>query len=95
MNDIDITYNRKSKLYYLGIETAYMFNKPRKENECKYLKRLLEAFTKFMDGNNYSKDYDYCLFMTNPSTCDKAESIEELYMNFKIFVEGYCKAYGF
>ncbi len=25
MNDIDITYNRKEKKYYLGIETAYLF----------------------------------------------------------------------
>lgn len=95
MNDIHITYDRKDKLYFLGIETAYMFKEPRKENECKYLKQLLEAFTKYMDDNNYSKEFDYCLFMTTPSTCNKAESIEELYMNFKIFVEGYCKVYNF
>jgi hypothetical protein len=95
MNDIDVTYNRESKLYMLGIETAYMFKEPRKENECKYLKRLLEAFTKFMDDNNYSKEYDYCLFMSSSVIDDEAESIEELYINFKIFVEGYCKVYNF
>jgi len=95
MNDIDITYDRETKKYSLGIETAYMFKEPRKKNECKYLKQILDAFTKFMDDNNYSKDYDVCLFMSNPSTDTSAESIEELYMNFKIFVKGYCKVYGF
>lgn len=95
MNDIDITYDRETKRYMLGIETAYMFNEPRKENECKYLKRLLDAFTKFMDDNNYSKNYDVCLFMSSSVIDDEAESIEELYINFKIFVEGYCKVYNF
>lgn len=93
MNDIDITYDRESKLYMLGIETAYIF-KDRK-SECKYLKRLLEAFTKYMIDNNYSINYDTCLFFRTPTINSSAESIEELYMNFKIFVEGYCSIYGY
>jgi hypothetical protein len=96
MNDIDIIYCRESKLYMLGVETAYMFNdENRKHAECKYLKQLLKAFTKFMNDNNYSKDFDKCLFISNSSLSISAESIEELYMNFKIFVEGYCKVYGY
>ena len=96
MNDIDITYDRKSKLYMLGIETAYMFKENRKEEECRYLRQLSDAFTKYMDDNGYLKDYDICLFMTSPPTIlTSAESIEELYINFKIFVEGYCKVYGY
>lgn len=94
MNDIDIIYDRDSKKYYLGIETAYMFDENRKENECKYLKHLLKMFTKFMDDNGYSKDYDICLFMNNISINMSAESIEELYINFRIYVEGYCNFYG-
>jgi hypothetical protein len=93
MNDIDITYDRKTKEYYIGIETAYMFQGNRKEEECKYLRQLLDAFTKFMDNNSYPKDDDYCLFMTNPSISTRAKSIEELYTNFRIFVEGFCKLY--
>lgn len=95
MNDIDIMYDRDEKRYLLGIETAYMFNGNRKEGECKYLRRLLNAFTVFMDNNNYSKNFDYCLFMSNPDLIMSAESIEELYVKFKIFVEGYCSNYGY
>jgi len=94
MNDIDITYEKDNNLYMLGIETIYQFNEPEKENQCKYLRRLLDEFTKFMDENDYSKGFDVW-FHTYGSTKTSAESIEELYMNFKIFVEGYCKVYGF
>lgn len=93
MNDIDITYDRETKKYMLGIETVYMFRDNRKQGECKYLKQLLNAFTKFMDDNNYSKEDDFCLFMSNTSIISTAESIEELYTNFRIFVEGFCKLY--
>ena len=93
MNDIDITYDRETKEYMLGIETAYIFKN--KESECKYLRQLLDAFTKFMDDKNYSKDYNVNLFMINPANRNNAESIEELYINFKVFVEGFCKIYGF
>ncbi|MFA6780235.1 MAG: hypothetical protein WCU80_10720 [Paludibacteraceae bacterium] len=95
MNDIDITYDRDSKLYMLGIETAYMFKEPKKQNECEYLKELLDFFDKYMDAMGLSKSFDKCLFFSQPTILTSAESIEELYMNFKIFVEGYCKAYGF
>jgi hypothetical protein len=94
MNDIDIIYDRDTNKYCLGIETAYMFDGDRKENECRYLKQLLDVFTKFMDDNNYSKDYDICLFMNDTTINTTADSIEELYANFKIYVEGYCSFYG-
>ena len=97
MNDIDIIYNRKSKLYMLGIETAWIFDgneEEIKEEECKYLRQLLDAFTKFMDDNGYLKDYGTCLYMRRPRLNDSAESIGELYFNFKVFVEGYCNICG-
>jgi hypothetical protein len=95
MNDIEITYHRDIKKYSLCIETAYMYDDNRKQHECEYLKQLLNAFTKYMNDNNYSKEYDICLFMMQPSIDFKTDSIEELYANFKIYVEGYCSLYGY
>lgn len=95
MNDIDITYDRKTKEYILGVETAYMFEGNRKQGECEYLKRLLELFTKLMDDNDYSKEFDMCLFMIEPSISMSAETIEELYVKFKIYADGYCSVYGY
>lgn len=95
MNDIDIIYDRDTKKYGLSVETIYMFEGDRKQEECKYLVRLLGAFTKFMDDNGYDKNYDLCLCCVEPVINNKAYSIEELYINFKIFVEGYCKVGGY
>ena len=88
MNDIDIIYDKQKKMYMLGIETAYMFDSY--EVECDYLKDCLNAFTKYMDDNKLRKDKPYRLFMSNPCTSMAAETIEDLYTNFKIFVNGYC-----
>ena len=88
MNDIDITYDKKKKVYMLGIETAYLFETY--ESECEYLKDCLKAFTKYMEDNGLNKNEPYRLFMSNPCTSMTAGSIEELYTNFKIFVNGYC-----
>ena len=92
MNDIDITYDRDTKLYNLSIETIYMFEDNKEKEECKYLKYLLDKFSKYMDDNGYSKDYKTYLAMYD---CFSAETIGELYFKFKIFVEGYCKVCGY
>ena len=93
MNDIDIVYyDKKKKLYCLGIETAYIFKD--KQGECDYLKGLLNAFTNYMDKNGLNKNEPYMLLFSNPCTDTSAKTIEELYTNFRIFVEGYCKIYG-
>ena len=97
MNDINIIYDRDTKLYMLGIETAWIFDgneEEIKKEECKYLRQLLDAFTKYMDDNGYLKDYSTCLYMRRPQLEDSAESIGELYFNFRVFVEGYCKICG-
>lgn len=88
MNDIDVTYDKKNKVYMLGIETAYMFETH--SAECEYLKNCLKAFTQYMDDNGLKKNEPYMLFMSNPCTSMTAETIEELYTNFKIFVDGFC-----
>ena len=88
MNDIDLTYDKQKKVYMLGVETAYMFKTH--AAECDYLRKCLDAFTKYMDDNGLQKDKPYNLFMSNPCTSMTAETIEELYTNFKIFVDGFC-----
>lgn len=88
MNDIDITYDKKEKKYILGIETAYMFDNY--GDECNYLKDCLNAFTKYMDINNLNKNKKFHLFFSNPVISTSANSIEELYTDFKIFVDGFC-----
>lgn len=88
INDIDIIYDKQDKKYMLGIETAYMFKTH--ELECNYLKGCLNAFTKYMDDNKLDKNKAYRLFMTNPCTSMVADSIEDLYTNFKLFVNGFC-----
>lgn len=88
MNDIDIIYDKKKKEYMLGVETAYCFKSI--ADECDYLRNCLNAFTKYMDDNGLNKNEPYMLFMSNPCTSMAADSIEELYTNFKIFVDGFC-----
>ena len=92
MNDIDITYDKKNKEYMLGIETAYTFKTY--AAKCKYLRDCLQVFTKYMDDNGLNKDEPFRLFMSNPCTSMVADSIEELYTNFKIFVDGFCDQYS-
>ena len=89
MNDIDIIYDKKKKKYLLGIETAYCFKTH--ADECEYLKQCLNAFTKYMDNNGLDKNTPYMLFMNNACTSMEADSVEELYTNFKIFVDGFCR----
>ena len=88
MNDIDITYDKEKKEYMLGVETACMFESH--AAECEYLHNCLKAFTKYMDDNGLNKNEPYRLFMSNPCTNMTAETSEELYVNFKIFVDGFC-----
>ena len=88
MNDIDIVYDKENKKYMLGIETAYIFEDH--EAECNYLKACLKAFTKYMDDNSIKTDIPFTLFMNDTCISMQSESIEDLYTNFKIFVNGFC-----
>jgi len=76
----------------IGIETAYLFHD--KKDESDYLKQLLNAFAQYMNDNNLNKNDTYCFFMCNPSLETKANTIEDLYTNFRIFVEGFYSVYG-
>lgn len=88
MNDIDIVYDKNAEIYMLGVETAYVFETY--GDKCRYLQDCLKAFTKYMDDNGLNKNEPYRLWMKNPCTNMEAETIEELYTNFKIFVNGFC-----
>lgn len=92
MNDFDITYDRKARKYLLGIETAYVFEN--KQAEVKYLVKLLRLFTDYMIQHSYDLNEEYDLWMVQPELNFKAESIPELYTQFKIFVAGYSALYG-
>ena len=87
MNDIDIIYSREKKQYILSIETAHWFDT--QEGIVRYLQSLLEHFAKWMDEQGYDKSAPYKFWMAQPSALFEAESIPELYTNFKIFVEGH------
>lgn len=92
MNDIEIDYYGKKNAYLLSVETAYLFED--KDKEIKYLCWLLDRFTDFMDINGYEKDEPYMFFFSSATTMSEAESIPELYTNFRIFVEGYKALYS-
>ena len=47
-----------------------------------------------MDENKLNKNEEFMLFMGNPCIGTTADSIEKLYTDFRIFVEGYCKIYN-
>ena len=91
MNDIDVYYNRDTEKYMLSIETAYHFRD--KATEVLYLEDLLKEFTEFMQQNDYNTNEEY-LFDFNQLQITEANSIPELYTNFRVFVEGYKALYG-
>ena len=90
-NDLEVIYNKKTKLYTLGLETAFLFNN--KEAECNYLKDMLSKFTEYMTTNKLSTEYVYPFFFSNPFVSFSAYSMKELYFNFSVFVNGYCNFY--
>ena len=89
MNDLDIIYDRESNEYLLGIETIYSFSEGSK-GEIKYLENLLERFTEFMEENRYIPTEDkLCLYRIESGEPWRAETILDLYIRFKVFVNGY------
>lgn len=91
MNDLDVSYNRQTHKYELGIETAYHFDS--NEDKCRYLRGLLDKFTKYMQENGFSTDPKYLFDFANLDMTFKADTIEELYTRFKIVVDGYIAQY--
>lgn len=93
MNDIDICFDHKDEKYILDIETAYYFENGYKD-QVKYYDSLLTKFTEYMEENNYNTSLSNISETITP-ICDlKANSIEELYIMFRIFVEGLKAVYN-
>ena len=93
MNDLDIVYDREKKEYMLGIETIYTFDD--KEDEIKYLEGLLDKFTEYVRENKYITNQDkMCLTYIESSEPWRAKTISELYIRFKIFVNGFKSVFG-
>lgn len=89
MNDLDIVFDRKRKEYILGIETIYSFAEGNK-GEVVYLENLLDKFTEFAKENNcLPKDGELCLCSVESAQPWRAATISELYIRFKVFVNGY------
>ena len=92
LNDLLIYYNRDTKKYLLNIEIGY--NK-KDESDIDYLFRLNHEFQVFMDqqgksvnlfGNLDSKLFN---FINNDMDYWIADTLEELYYKFYVFVSGY------
>ena len=85
-----ICYDRKSKHYMLGLETAYIGEKDNIRSwEVPYLKESLKKFTAYMISNKLDINYRPTLFMSQLEISIRAESLEELYSNFKVFAYGF------
>jgi hypothetical protein len=88
MNDLDICYNRDTKKYLLGLETIYRFDDA--GYEIAYLEELLLAFTKYVKEQKLKvRNADFGLYPFSTGELFIADSIEQLYFNFKLFVHGY------
>ena len=91
MNDIDLIYLKDENKYILGLETFFQFEK--EEYKIDYLKRCLDAFTKFMVDNGYNtnvKPYWMDVFTYGWNMNMHFDSIEDCYAMFKLLVNGYC-----
>lgn len=91
LNDIEIDYDHNEKRYLLSIETAYLFKD--KKVECEYLKGLLKCFEEYMDEKKIEKDHSYNLFFSHPCLSFEADSIPELFTQFRLFVNGFVSLY--
>lgn len=91
MNDIDLIYLKDENKYIFSIETIFQFDK--EEYKLDYLKRCLDAFTKFMVENGYNVDVKphwMDVFTCGWNMNTHFDSIEECYAMFKLLVNGYC-----
>lgn len=90
MNDIDLCYDRDTKLYMVGIETFYTFNSI--DSQIKYYQELLDTFTKYMVENNYETIGSiYACARIEMYSQISGDSIEDVYSIFKIYMMGYIK----
>lgn len=88
LNDLDICYNKDTGKYHLSVETAYRFPDGY-HGQAKYYDELLDRFAKYMKENGYDTSLPKPDRTIVPVCQLNANSISELYVMFKIFVEGF------
>jgi hypothetical protein len=88
LNDLDICYNRDTKKFLLGLETIYNFETS--DEELRYLEGLLLHFTRYMrESKRKIRNENFSLHPYSTGELFVADSIEQLYFNFRLFVRGY------
>jgi hypothetical protein len=88
LNDLDIYYNRDTRKFLLSIETIYRFDTA--EEEIAYLEKLQAKFTEYIKGQKIVfRKANFSLLPYANGELFSADSIEQLYFNFKLFVHGY------
>lgn len=89
LNDLDVTYNKIEKKYYLSIETIYKFKDDRAKSL--YIQDLYEQFTQYMYDCNLSVNKELSLadVLTDGTVLLETDDMETLYAQFKFLVKGY------
>ena len=91
-SDFDICYDREKKIYMLSLETAFIGPEGSERSwEVPYLKESLKKFTDYMNDKGLNTEDRPTLFMSQLNLSMIAETIEELYINFRVFVYGFIK----
>lgn len=86
MNDIDLTYDKKTNLFELGIETAYGFRSVMERNN--YLFNLLKKFENFMKSKGFIIDECYNFWFSDCTIPLASSSLPQLLAQFRVFVKG-------
>ena len=84
-----VIYDKKKGIYIWGVEAFYQFKSI--DGKKQYLKRLLDVFTKFMKENGYNTEKD-CFYELFAYNYQEFKSLEDCYMNFKYYVNGYINS---
>ena len=90
-NAISIIYNMEEKMFYLKIETAVSMSSD--EMWGQYLLETFEMFTEFMRQNGLNEYAQKDMFMAEPKIELKARTIEELYTEYRMFVNAYISTF--
>ena len=91
MNDIELIYHTDTKDYSVSVEAHYSFGSY--EEQCDYLRTMLETFTEWMEEQGYPTDHrfhPYWHFSEGANINTHFKDIPQAYANFKLLVDGFC-----
>ncbi len=90
MDNLDILYDKESKLYRLYIKTLCLLTD---EQEKRYIRNLFDKLTEWMESKEYDTTQElnfHDLFSAGLNINSEFESLEQLYATFKFMVNGFC-----